>query len=76
MLVNLPESINVRIIEDEAISLPYDLAPNPPPSPPSPRSKARPAKLWKINTWLTVGGGGGGGGGAKSYNDEKIWSLL
>ncbi len=67
----IPESIEL-IIEDQAFSRSYDLAPCPTPAP-APvfnLDRQHTGRLRKTDNLLT-GQGGRGGGGAKSYDRKK-----
>jgi hypothetical protein len=68
--------LNDIYVEEQAFSLPYDLAPLPSPPPISKLSLF--LSLPVLFRWfdLTDGRGGRGRGGAKSYDDEKAWSSI
>jgi hypothetical protein len=80
---SVPESIE-WVIDDQAFSPSYDLAPRPPPPTPSPYPFSKLSLFLSLpicrrRSSLLTGEGGGGERGAKSYDSEhseKAWSSI
>jgi hypothetical protein len=62
-------------MEDQAFSLSYELAPNPPP-PLLFRQEIVPLSQSTCVSPVELTDKGGGGRGAKSYGSDKVWSSL